>query len=499
MASHRPAASQRLNYYGQSPVRGQLENPDGTTRSGWRFIQCTDTPNELRVLLPPRTAAIYSHLLKAESFELAKDKTADWERIMEIRHLKDRMIRKCSRLSRDAQPKDKPVARVMFQTLHAPPDFRLKEMERWFKLQGGDAASVTVPTAERAPPPPAPAVQYCRDCPECMAHQARAQAYSRQASVRRMPSPGKPSPGRSPERGMRRSAPSSSAHPPSHPKQTPPARQEARSRGGHVRHASVPVPAVNGHPPRPAEGRKSAEYLRVDRAERAQARSPDPVPIPYRTRPTSPSPEREVSTPSTSSPDHQVLDLPATTRSPNASPSPDDTPSYTPPKGSSPNGLPTIHEDLEHEPHRPVVRRRSSLKKRDSMSKLSVASQSKSVAWAMDKDWEDQLTEYFKVTNDAEVLAIQLDQLRVTYRNEMETMQMLRQKIEQSHDIIIRETELLHQNQTAMREQEDRIVMAHNTLEDKHDELQQKVIAVLEEVKRVVLLCDKKRDMHGQT
>lgn len=48
MASSRHAG-QSLNYFQQSPVRGQLEVPDGYSRSGWRYLQCTDTPNELRV------------------------------------------------------------------------------------------------------------------------------------------------------------------------------------------------------------------------------------------------------------------------------------------------------------------------------------------------------------------------------------------------------------------------------------------------------------------
>lgn len=32
-----------------SPVRGQLEPHEADHKPGWRFIQCTDTPNELKV------------------------------------------------------------------------------------------------------------------------------------------------------------------------------------------------------------------------------------------------------------------------------------------------------------------------------------------------------------------------------------------------------------------------------------------------------------------
>ena len=39
-----------LDYLQASPVRGQLDPYDETsTKPGWRFLQCTDTPNELKV------------------------------------------------------------------------------------------------------------------------------------------------------------------------------------------------------------------------------------------------------------------------------------------------------------------------------------------------------------------------------------------------------------------------------------------------------------------
>ena len=79
---------------------------------------------------------------------------------------------------------------------------------------------------------------------------------------------------------------------------------------------------------------------------------------------------------------------------------------YSPPNGQA---LPTIHEKpdsaaaMGHE--RPAIpRRRSSLKKCNSTSRLSVASQTKSVAWAMDKDWIDQMAKYMTATNEVESL-----------------------------------------------------------------------------------------------
>ena len=100
---------------------------------------------------------IYAHLLRAEALELAKDQAASWDRIMEIRHLKDRMIRKCQRLSRGANVRDKNTARVMFFTVHAPPDFRMKEMERWFRDQGAEVANMATTESHTRP--------YC--CEKC--------------------------------------------------------------------------------------------------------------------------------------------------------------------------------------------------------------------------------------------------------------------------------------------------------------------------------------------
>ena len=106
-----------LQYFQPSPVRGQLEPPEGSTQPGWRYLQCTDTPNELKgkqilivssptidpgppVLLPPRTSKVYAYLLSQEQVELSRGAEGSWERLIHIRHLKDRMISKHSRLLR---------------------------------------------------------------------------------------------------------------------------------------------------------------------------------------------------------------------------------------------------------------------------------------------------------------------------------------------------------------------------------------------------------------
>ncbi|KDR84947.1 hypothetical protein GALMADRAFT_233423 [Galerina marginata CBS 339.88] len=144
-------APQSLEVLRTSPVRGQLEPYDPRTPKGCRYIQTTDTPDELKVLLPPGTASMYEQLLKLENYELSKKPAVSWERIMEIRHLKDRMIRKCQKLAKTTMPIARTSSRgesFVFQTFVAPPDFRVKEMEKWFRDQQKRGTSVPRRTIE---------------------------------------------------------------------------------------------------------------------------------------------------------------------------------------------------------------------------------------------------------------------------------------------------------------------------------------------------------------
>lgn len=84
---------------------------------------------------------MYEQLLKVEIAELAK-KPPSWERILQIRHLKDRMIRKCQRLTKSSSPLRTRHGHghahgesFTFHTVHAPADFRMKEMEKWLRDQ----------------------------------------------------------------------------------------------------------------------------------------------------------------------------------------------------------------------------------------------------------------------------------------------------------------------------------------------------------------------------
>lgn len=49
------------------------------------------------VLLPPRTAQVYAYLLSQEKYELERGTSASWERLLHLRHLKERLLSSCSR------------------------------------------------------------------------------------------------------------------------------------------------------------------------------------------------------------------------------------------------------------------------------------------------------------------------------------------------------------------------------------------------------------------
>ncbi|OCH96145.1 hypothetical protein OBBRIDRAFT_744159 [Obba rivulosa] len=460
-----------LDYYGQSPVRGQLETAHGFSKTGWRYLQCTDTPNELRVLLPPRTATLYNHLLSAEAAELAKGKIASWERVVEIRHLKDRMIRKCQRLARSSEPQGKPRARVMFYTVHAPPDFRLKEMERWFRAQGPEYAHVF---GEKA------AMPYC--CDKCNPPQGQpTPAPSRMRgppqAYRAAPPPGAP----------RRAADSASQRSAAHNMSPPlPLKPPSRPRSS-VSGQAGRVPSVIRDPDYVAGGaeaaRRSGYSVRAASHLRLDVQSPEPLLIPYRPR------EPEDAIPFTESPE-EIPPSPSqvSTLVPNDPPAP----------ALGAQALPTINEaESQDGSVRPALpRRRSSLKKSNSMSRLSVASQNKCVAWAMDREWTEQMAKYVETTNEAETLGNELEEIRAEHREQIDALRALCKNITQASERVRQETENLLREQQAVLEQESKLIASCERLEQKEGEFRAKVVTVLEETKHVVQLCDKKRDVH---
>ncbi|KAH9936992.1 uncharacterized protein B0H18DRAFT_949996 [Fomitopsis serialis] len=459
--------SQPLNYFQQSPVRGQLESPDGQyARSGWRYLQCTDTPNELRVLLPPRTALIYNHLLRAELIELRKDRDAAWDRILQIRHLKDRMIRKCQRLGRESAPTGKPSPRSMFFTVHAPPDFRLKEMERWFREQGAHFGSDVAQGHSRTP--------YC--CNKCMpsAHMNHQGSLSRRPSAqahRHAPPPDRV-PARRGDSVTHTTTTLLNPSPPltsQHPKRQPPQGYKSPGR----------VPAVVRDPGHVSPHRKTMERKRsagsdvsiATRSTRLNAKSPDPLPIPFRMH----DPDEEAAL--VDSPGSSQDEMPSTSPEPEPEPEPLEAPALPALNGQ----LPTILEASEgqasvagEDAHRAIPRRRSSLKRAGSISRLSIASQTKSVAWAMDRDWIEQMSQYMKTANEAEVLGHELEVLRVDYHKEVDAMKRMCRGVSEASERIRLEMEKLHRDEEAVRRQEDRLLHTIEQLERKETQFRDK-------------------------
>ncbi|THH34100.1 hypothetical protein EUX98_g120 [Antrodiella citrinella] len=453
---------------------------------------------------------IYAHLLRAEILELAKDKAASWDGIMEIRHLKDRMIRKCQRLSRGASIRDKNTSRVMFFTVHAPPDFRMKEMERWFRAQGPEVMQAEEVMTRTTP--------YCCDkCGPLLPQTAQSQTRRTHSGSRttakgvseriaRRPSASQlGSTSRQPQSGPRaqpqKQARSETSPPPlpvptrsrSVSRNVPAARQQSSSRTPPY----VPTPDPSRHA-------SLAHGLRTEHPGRANLQSPDPVPIPHR-------PPHE----HYDDDEGQDVDIPVVDRSP----SPvhdqrhddddlyaDDDPLSTPPIAHTPNSnqtgfaLETIHEfggEPGQERPRPTLpRRRSSLKKSGSMSRLSIISQTKSVSWAMDKDWMDQMAKFEEVTKEAEIAAKELDDVRAAYYDEVHEMRNIFDRVNAAEETIRHETESLRRDDSALRDQEYKLLHMLERMEYKESEYHKTVITVLEETRRVVQLCDKKRDHH---
>ncbi|KDQ63595.1 hypothetical protein JAAARDRAFT_29617 [Jaapia argillacea MUCL 33604] len=477
------------NYLQISPVRGQLEPLEPGARTGWRYLQCTDTPNELKVLLPPKTALLYSALIQAEASELAQGKNTSWDRIMKIRHLKDRMLRKCQRLARVTSPKQ-PVA---FRTVHAPADFRMKELEKWVKDEG------IVVTEEPPPVTPRHSVESLRsrgtcDCATCRRKAAanRPMTQSPKSSPRaslkgQRPSYLKPSRSASSLNAAKRASVASFIEhhipepvqvfhvemPTAHPSMNmpsplfPPDASQLR--------ASTPLPQSPNPVPLPMPTDQPSPI-----PERIDVRSPEPLPVPFR--------DSTLGTPygaPVSMPIPEVSGVPIPHSAPEAMlPAPQAT-TTTVPAGFIPE-----------EPPRPAIpRRRSSLKQSSAFGRLSTGS-AKSVAWAMDRDWIEQITQYERAITDLEVAGNEVDEIRASYQVQMSEVKDFRKHVNDALNRLQLDMERLRHGEDKMRALEDRLRSNYELLENKGKQYQIRAHAALEETKRVVQLCNKKRDKH---
>jgi hypothetical protein len=345
-------------------------------------------------LLPPKTSLLYNQLLQYESSELERGRGADWDRILYMRHLKDRMIRKCQRLSKMTHtPGTVPAA---FRIVHAPPDFRLKEMERWLRDQEPrgkgtkevrrqpsvetantqsqssqrgytPAQSPRVPRSSRVPPSPTPGQ---RAIPPRVPGTLRRHGSGSTRSSNYVESRG------SVESPRQR---------PSVHTQTAPPRNNYLSPVVEERTESPPPPSVlpnpfGNTPQRAAEENAfaSAEAVRSDTV------SPDPLPHLYRP-PSMLAPMGELAAAMmTSPPEHVAMPEPFLE-------------SFAPTEPVGPGmpepAIPLDPNLLVPGSSRPqVVRRRSSLRQMGGRS--SANGTPKVVSWAMDRDWADHLTKF---------------------------------------------------------------------------------------------------------
>lgn len=502
--SSAPHEQASLAYFQTSPVRGQLEPYEPQSRAGWRYLQCTDTPNELKVLLPPKTALLYSQLLQHESSELARGRTADWDRVLHIRHLKDRMIRKCQRLSRMTNsPGTVPAA---FRIVHAPADFRLKEMERWLRDQERGKSTKEVrrqTSAETAntqsqssnltytPAQPSRSPRQPR-APTSSAPPQRGQSSRVPGSIRRYGSGST----RSSNYVDSRASVESPRQRPSVHTQTISQRNAFLSPVVEERTESPPPSTALTNPygetpQRPVED----SPLAGDAAIRADVVSPDPLPHLYRP-PSMLAPMGElVAAMMAGSPPEPVI---RSVQPPLVQGIPEPfAESFAPTEPVAPfipePPVSVIPPDQSITgPPRQLVRRRSSLRQNGGRS--SANGTPKVVSWAMDRDWADYLTKFDHVVYAAEFAGSELEEARKKFQEEITSVQGLRLTITSALERLRLESDTLQREDASLRAREERMVASFERLKEKEAYYKERVQALVDESKRAVIAADNKRE-----
>jgi FtsZ-binding cell division protein ZapB len=477
-----------LSYYQTSPVRGQLEPYESQSRQGWRYLQCTDTPNELKVLLPPKTAHLYSQLLHHEKSELERGRRADWDRIVHIRHLKDRMIRKCQRLSRMAHSAG--TVPAAFRIVHAPPDFRLKEMERWLRDQEPRGKSSkearrqpsveTINTQSQTSHPPYAHAQ----TPSRPPRAPRAPTSS--ASAQRASSSRVPNTLRRQGSGSTRSSNYAStdslrqglltthaqALPSMHPFLSPVAEEQPES---------PPTVGVLPNPfgDTPQQGGGESAFASPEAAREAVV-SPDPLPHLYRP-PSLHAPMSEMASAMMEGPEPvMVPPLPQINIVPfQGEPVPLSMPEPVLDPGQPMAG-----------PSRPLLRRRSSLRQ----GRSSANGTPKVVSWAMDRDWADHLTKFDHMVYAAEFASSELEEARKKFQEEISGVQNLRMTLAGALERLRIESDTLQREESVLKDHEERMLTCFERLKEKEARYKEKVQAVVDESKRAVIAADNKRE-----
>jgi len=475
-----------LNYLQSSPVRGQLEPYTEKTRVGWRFLQCTDTPDELKVLLPPRTAQIYSQLLSAEASELAKYQNASWERILEIRRLKERMIRKCGRLSK-VWGASKQDSATLFRTVYAPADFRLKEMEKWIRSEEKPVTVRSIQPAERAVSKRSSvhSTKRTSTCCERCASTTESHVDPRPTTPNRRASMSQSNRSSWVESGSKKSLPRRSSTSSIH---SITFQDDRHSYSQTVYRTSTAIEdhTRNIHAVLEPYVEKSSRHILPRRrsalfgsdmpfAESPRVLSPDPLPHPYRPR------------------DSKVFAA-----------GEDDSSDLTDEDDSNPTsdtleparGAPERDESApvgESVARPPLLHRRSSLKKSSGSIRASMDA-TKNVAWAMDQDWQEQVRKYDAAANDAQAADRDWETARATYKEELAGLKALRQNLSHTLAKLRTETEKLQREDEAMNDQETKLRESYKQLEQTQSQYRAKVQAVVDETKSVLSLCKSKRN-----
>jgi len=508
-----------LAYFQTSPVRGQLEPHDPQqTRAGWRYLQCTDTPNELKVsvthrfrwpaltalqvLLPAKTASMYGQLLQYEASELERGRGADWDRILYIRHLKDRMIRKCQRLSRMTHTPGTVAA--AFRIVHAPPDFRLKEMERWLRETESRGKSTKEvrrqPSAETAntqsqssrpayTPAQSPRAPRTPRVPPSPTPAQRAPSSRAPGTLRRHGSGSTRSSNYVESRGSVES-----------PRQRPSVHtQTAAQRNAYLspvveeRTESPPPPNVLPNPfgNTPQHAAEESSFANAEGA-REDVVSPDPLPHLYRP-PSMLVPMGEIAA-------AMMVGSPETV-----------TESAQPPLGPGmpepflesfatepvPMGFGMPEPAVPPDPNQPIagasrpplLRRRSSLRQIGGRS--SANGTPKAVSWAMDRDWADHLTKFDHIVYAAEfagpsllrvrviriltsVSGDELEEARKKFVEEISGVRNLRLAITGALERLRLESDTLQQEEAALRAHEELVVASFERLKEKESDYKEK-------------------------
>lgn len=299
------------------------------------------------------------------------------------------MIRKCGRLAR-VWGASKPGTGTMFRTVYAPADFRLKEMEKWIRYQE-NGGPISIKSTHTVDPPLSRRSStnsvrrrssFC--CDRC-ASTTQPHVDHHSSTLHRKPSVTHSNRGSWIDSGSKRSlsniprrSSTSSIQSISieNGGQTYSIYRAAEVEGGNRNIHEVLEPYADKRSGRHPTRRRSAVFSTEETplVESPRMLSPDPLPHPYRPRHSEPI---------------------ATERDYDSSDTTDDeahfTGETTPPNPPSDGAI----------PRPPLAHRRSSLKQSTGSLRASMDA-TKSVAWAMDQDWQEQMKKYEEAAVDAE-------------------------------------------------------------------------------------------------